>query len=159
MDSVEQDEIDMDPLFLGAIEDHVNQNKDFEVTITTKFGKIEAKIDSGVDVKAITEDDLKKIGKDRSMLKKTNKRLVGPDSQKIFCIGYTYLSLTWGILKMSMYSHGLPEFIVETDHKPLIPILNSRMLYDLSPRIQAMRMMLLKYSFTATHIPGKDVDA
>ena len=159
MDSVEQDEIDMDPLFLGAIEDHVNQNKDFEVTITTKFGKIEAKIDSGADVKAITEDDLKKIGKDRSMLKKTNKRLVGPDSQKIFCIGYTYVSPTWGILKMSMYLHGLPEFIVETDYKPLIPILNSRMLYDLSPRIQAMRMMLLKYSFTATHIPGKDVDA
>ena len=30
------------------------------------------------------------------MLKKTNKRLVGPDSQKIFCIGYTYVSLTWG---------------------------------------------------------------
>ena len=96
MDSVEQDEIDMDSLFLGAIEGHVNQNKDFEVTITTKFGKIEAKIDSGADVTAITEDDLKKIGKDRSMLKKTNKRLVGPDSQKIFCIGYTYVSLTWG---------------------------------------------------------------
>ena len=96
MDSVEQDETDMDSLFLGAIEGHVNQNKDFEVTITTKFGKIEAKIDSGADVTAITEDDLKKIGKDRSMLKKTNKRLVGPDSQKIFCIGYTYVSLTWG---------------------------------------------------------------
>ena len=47
---------------------------------------------------------------------------------------------------------------METDHKPLIPILNSRMLYDLSPQIQAMRMMLLKYSFTATHIPGKDLD-
>ena len=84
MDSVEQDEIDMDSLFLGAIEGHVNQNKDFEVTITTKFGKIEAKIDSGADVTAITEDDLKKIGKDRSMLKKTNKRLVGPDSHRIF---------------------------------------------------------------------------
>ena len=86
----------MDSLFLGAIEGHVNQNKDFEVTITTKFGKIEAKIDSGADVTAITEDDLKKIGKDRSMLKKTNKILVGPDSQKIFCVGYTYVSLTWG---------------------------------------------------------------
>ena len=85
----------MDSLFLGATEGHVNQNKDFEVTITTKFGKIEAKIDSGADVTAITEDDLKKIGKDRSMLKKTNKRLVGPDSQKFFCIGYTYVSLTW----------------------------------------------------------------
>ena len=86
MDSVEQDEIDMDSLFLGAIEGRVNQNKDFEVTITTKSGKIEAKIDSGADVTAITEDDLKKIGKDRSMLKKTNKRLVGPDSQKIFAL-------------------------------------------------------------------------
>ena len=96
MDSVERDEIDMDSLFSGAIEGDVNQNKDFEVTITTKFGKIEAKIDSGADVTAITEDDLKKIGKDRSMLKKTNKRFVGPDSHKIFCIGYTYVSLTWG---------------------------------------------------------------
>ena len=73
-----------------------------------------------------------------------SSRMLKPTEKNWYPIEIEMLAITWGILKMNMYLHGLPGFIVETDHKPLIPILNSRMLYGLSPRIQAMKMMLLK---------------
>ena len=46
------------------------------------------------------------------------------------------LAITWGCSKMNLYLQGLPHFIVETDHNPLVPILNSKSLIDMSPRIQ-----------------------
>lgn len=67
--------------------------------------------------------------------------------------------LTWSCQRMNMYLHGLEHFSIETGHKPLVPILNSKQLTEMSPRIQSMRLKLLKYSFTASHVPGKDADA
>ena len=49
-------------------------------------------------------------------------------------------------------------FNLETDHKPLIPIINNKLICDLSPRIQLLRMKLLKCNFTAHYVPGKDLD-
>ena len=70
------------------------------------------------------------------------------------------LAITWGIHRMSKYLHGLPIFTVETDHKPLIPILNTHALVDMSPRIQRLRMKLLQYRFNTVYIRGKDnIDA
>ena len=59
---------------------------------------------------------------------------------------------------MNLYLQGLRHFDLETDHKPLIPIMNPKLICDLSPRLQFMRMKLLKYNFTASHVPGKDLD-
>lgn len=33
---------------------------------------------------------------------------------------------------MSQYLHGLPNFIIETDHKPLLPILNYEPLTEMT---------------------------
>ena len=68
------------------------------------------------------------------------------------------LAVTWGCQRMNLYLQGLPHFIVETDHKPLIPILNSKSLIDMSPRIQNMRMKQLRYSFTAQHVKGTNME-
>ena len=67
------------------------------------------------------------------------------------------LAVTWGCEKMNVYLHGLLNFLIVTDHKPLIPILQSKLLGDVSPRMQSMRMRLMKYSFEAKHCPGKDL--
>ena len=67
------------------------------------------------------------------------------------------LAITWGCEKMNLYQHGLPNFLIVTDHKPLIPVLQSKLLGDMSPRIQSMRMRLMKYSVEAKHCPGKDL--
>ena len=64
-------------------------------------------------------------------------------------------AVTWGCEKMNMYLQGLPHFIVQTDHKPLIPIINNKLLIDMSPRIQAMRLKQMKYSFTAEYVKRK----
>ena len=46
---------------------------------------------------------------------------------------------------------------VSTDHKPLVPILDSKNFEEMSPRIQRLRMRLLRFDFTASHIPGKSL--
>ena len=67
-------------------------------------------------------------------------------------------AIAWGCKKMHMYLHRLPHFTVQTDHKPLVPIINKKPLDEMSPRIQ--RMSILQYSFTAEHIKGEElVDA
>ena len=43
----------------------------------------------------------------------------------------------------------------ETDHKPLVPILGSKNLEEMSPRIQRLRMRLLRFDFSVSHVPGK----
>ena len=68
------------------------------------------------------------------------------------------LAVSWGCKRMDMFLHGLPHFLVQTDHKPLIPILNTKQLAEMSPRIQDMRMKLLKYTFTAQHVPGNQME-
>ena len=66
-------------------------------------------------------------------------------------------AVTWGCEKMNVYLQGLHHFTVQTDHKPLIPIINTKQLVDMSPRIQAMRMKQMKYSFTAEYVKGTDL--
>ena len=67
------------------------------------------------------------------------------------------LAVAWGCEKMSKYLHGLRHFVIQTDHKPLIPILNYKPLTEMTPRIQRMRMRLLKFSFAAEYVKGTEL--
>jgi len=50
------------------------------------------------------------------------------------------------------------RFIIQTDHKPLVSLLEGlKQLDALSPRIQRFRMRLMRYSYTIAHVPGKDL--
>ena len=44
---------------------------------------------------------------------------------------------------------------IETDHKPLIPLLNTKSLDGLPPRILRFRLRLSRFGYTVQHIPGK----
>lgn len=48
------------------------------------------------------------------------------------------LEATWGCEKMNKYLHGFNQFAIETNHKPLISILNYKPLTEMSPCIQRM---------------------
>ena len=48
-------------------------------------------------------------------------------------------------------------FHVETDHKPLVSLLGYKYLDELSARIQRMRMRLMRFSYTISYVPGKDL--
>ncbi|KAJ8340687.1 hypothetical protein SKAU_G00353200 [Synaphobranchus kaupii] len=49
------------------------------------------------------------------------------------------------------------DFLIRTDHKPLIPLLGSRALDDLPPRILRFRLQLLRFTYRIVHVPGKDL--
>ena len=58
--------------------------------------------------------------------------------------------------KCRQFLEGLPSFLLLTDHRPLIPILNEYSLDKLdNPRILRLRLKMQRYSFTARWIPGK----
>ena len=64
------------------------------------------------------------------------------------------LTTIWSCEKFSAYILGR-HFEIESDHKPLIPLLNSKALDNLPPRILRFRLRLARYQYTAKHIPGK----
>ena len=64
------------------------------------------------------------------------------------------LAITWACDKFAMYLLG-KIFQVETDHKPLVPILSSKHLDTLPPRVLRFRLRLDRFDFSISHIPGK----
>lgn len=64
------------------------------------------------------------------------------------------LATTRACEKFNDYILG-KDILIETDHKPLVPLFGSKTLDELPPRIQRFRMRLMKYSFKIIHVPGK----
>lgn len=66
------------------------------------------------------------------------------------------LAVTWACERLASYLLGL-HFTLHTDHKPLVPLLSTRGLDDLPPRILRFRLRLLRFSYTIAHVPGKQL--
>ena len=66
------------------------------------------------------------------------------------------LAVTWACERFNHYFIGLP-FSIVTDHKPLVPLLCTKSLDNLPPRIRRFRLKLMRYDFTIRHIPGKEL--
>ncbi|XP_031330692.1 uncharacterized protein K02A2.6-like [Photinus pyralis] len=64
------------------------------------------------------------------------------------------LAATWACEKFQMYLLG-KHFSLRTDHKPLVQLLGTKPLSDLSARLQRFRMRLMQYSYNVEYIPGK----
>ena len=60
------------------------------------------------------------------------------------------LAVMWACRKCHLYLAGLPYFDLVVDHRPLVPILNSKRLSEIeNPRLQRLREKLTPYSFSA----------
>ena len=66
------------------------------------------------------------------------------------------LAITWACDRFHQYLLGL-RFHVKTDHKPLVPLLSSKNLDDLPLRVQRFRLRLMRYDFSISHVPGKEL--
>lgn len=64
------------------------------------------------------------------------------------------LAATWASERYSEYILGA-KYTLETDHKPLVPLLSSKELHKLPPRIQRFRLRLMRFDPEVIHVPGK----
>ena len=64
------------------------------------------------------------------------------------------LGLVFGCQRFHNYIYGLKGVVLETDHKPLVPI-SEKSLNDMTPRIQRLMLKLQRYDTKMTWTPGK----
>ena len=67
------------------------------------------------------------------------------------------LASTYACEKFDKYLMGIDKFTLYTDHKPLIPLMNTKDLTDTPLRCQRLLIRLMRYKFTAIHKPGKQM--
>ena len=64
------------------------------------------------------------------------------------------LATVWACEKFSLYILG-KRISIETDHKPLIPLLGHKRLDNLPPRVLRFRLRLMRFDYSIEHTPGK----
>ncbi|KAJ8389952.1 hypothetical protein AAFF_G00112370 [Aldrovandia affinis] len=86
-------------------------------------------------------------------------RALSSTEQRYAQIEEAALASTWACERFARAHEFLigKSFSIEMDHKPLVPLLGSRNLDELPPRIQRLRMRLMRFSYTISHVPGKEI--
>ena len=64
------------------------------------------------------------------------------------------LASTWACERLEEYVLGL-RFTLETDHKPLVPLLTTTDLSKMPPRILRFCLRMMRYNPEVLHVPGK----
>ena len=67
------------------------------------------------------------------------------------------LAVTWACEKFAELLVG-KQFMIETDHKPLIPLLGCKALDTLPLRVQRYRLRLMRFDYLINHVPGKNLE-
>ena len=64
------------------------------------------------------------------------------------------LAIVWACEKFSDQILG-KSFQIETDHKPLVPLLSTTHLDRMPPRVLRFRLRLTRFNYSIEHVPGK----
>jgi hypothetical protein len=90
-------------------------------------------------------------------------RFLSSDEKRYVMIELECLGAAWAMQKCRQFLEGLPTFELVTDHKPLVPILNSYALEKLdNPYVLRLRLKMQRFSFFARWVPVEqkmDADA
>ncbi|KAG8237087.1 hypothetical protein J437_LFUL005195 [Ladona fulva] len=57
--------------------------------------------------------------------------------------------------KVLQFIIGAPGHTLHTDHKPIVSLIGSNSISELSPRLQRFQMRLNQFSYTIERVPGK----
>lgn len=60
--------------------------------------------------------------------------------------------------RLQQYLVGM-KFTIITDHKPLLSLLTTKPINELTPRLQRIRMRLTHFAYNIVHVPGKELYA
>ena len=66
------------------------------------------------------------------------------------------LAFTWACERLSDYLIGL-KFHINTDHKPLVPLFSTKHLDELPARVQRFRLRMMRFEFSISYVPGKEL--
>lgn len=84
-------------------------------------------------------------------------RALSSTEQRYAQIEKEALATTWCSERFQDYLIGM-KYTIETDHKPLVPLLSSKPLDSVPIRIQRFRLRLMRFQFKIVHVPGKDLN-
>ena len=78
-----------------------------------------------------------------------------PTEERYAQIEKEALAITWACDSFSDFLMGL-VFHIQTDHKPLVPLLSTKCLDELLLGVQRFRMRLIRFQFSISHVQGKN---
>ena len=97
-------------------------------------------------------------GQGRMCLIQCGSRYLADAETRYATIELELLAAVWAMSKCRLYLIGLPNFTLMTDHRPLIPILNTYTMDAVeNPRLQRMMGNIAPYMFTAVWRAGKQL--
>lgn len=97
-------------------------------------------------------------GSGRLRLIQCGSRFLTEAETRYATIELELLAAVWAMFKCKFYLMGLQNFTLMTDHRPLVPILNSYTLDAVeNPRLQRLKEKVSPYIFTAVWRAGKNL--
>ena len=143
--------------------EHDNSMEQIKKILTDENGPVLKHFDPKLPVALLTDASRKGLGYiliqrddcDHPRLITCGSRFLSLAEKNYAVVELECLAIQWAITKCRLYLAGI-EFIVRTDHKPLLGILNGKNLDAVNnTRIQRMMSKLLGYSFRVEWVAGK----
>ncbi len=87
-----------------------------------------------------------------------NSRFLQPSEANYCPLEGEALAVAWSLKKGAMFLLGCPKFLIQTDHKPLVPILGDKALSTIdNPRVLRFKEKTLPFSFHIQHLEGSSM--